>query len=240
MNPCLGQISVVILCGGLGKRLRPALNDKPKALAKINNKPFLDILLDNLLPFGFKQFIFCMGYQKEKIKRHLLGNEKYAGYNLIFSEESMPLGTGGALKLAEPLVEGNTFLVLNGDSFCKVDLLSFLEFHRNKNALISILLTSYKNADDAGFVSINEDNKIDSFDEKQNRHSSGYINAGMYFLEKRVFSYMPSTAMFSLEYDFFPKMVDKEMYGYVVKEELIDIGTPERYKQAQLNRIFSS
>ena len=137
MRDELEKIDVVVLCGGRGERLRPVLFNQPKVLAKIEGKPFLDIVIDNLLLYGFKNMILSVGYPREQIKDHF-NYEK--NYNITFSEEEEPLGTGGALKKAKTLIRSNPFMVMNGDSICKVNLRSFLDFHTGKEALLSIVL----------------------------------------------------------------------------------------------------
>ncbi len=236
----LEEIDAVVLCGGQGKRLRPVISDRPKVLVQINDKIFLDILINNLLHFGFKRIILSVGYLRDKIIEHFRNKEKKTKYKLIFSKEEIQLGTGGAIKRAARLIKSKTFLVMNGDSFCDMDLRDFLKFHKKRNALISVALTSVKSCSDVGFVSLDESQRILAFSEKQNSCGIKWINAGIYFFDKKVFPYMFDRKTFSLEYDFFPKMVDRQMYGYVVHEELIDIGTPERYKQAQQSRIIGS
>lgn len=229
MRPDLKDIYVIILCGGLGKRLRPAVSDRPKVLAEIKDKTFLDILLDNLRGYGFKNIILCVGYLKEQIKDHFNYDKDF---NIIFSEEYESLGTGGALKNAGSLIKSDPFIVLNGDSICDLNFKDFLDYHVNKRALMSMVLTRLQNTGDYGNVVIDGSNRIISFEEKIDTKVECLINAGVYMMQKEVFSYMPEEEKFSLEYDLFPKLVNYKCYGFITENELIDIGTPERYKKA--------
>ena len=233
------EMDVVILCGGLGKRLRPVVFGQPKVLAEIGERTFLDILIDNLLMQGFKNIILCVGYQKEQIKRHFNFDydKKYDyTYKITFSEEEEPLGTGGALKKAKKLIRSNPFMVMNGDSICKVNFRSFIDFHIEKKALLSIVLVCSKTAEDYGSVTLDDSQRITDFNEKiaGGSESEKIINAGVYLMEKDIFSYMPEQNRFSLEYELFPKIIDNDRcYGFLTEGELIDIGTPERYEKAK-------
>lgn len=229
MYPDPKDIYVVILCGGLGKRLRPAVSDRPKVLAEIKDKTFLDILIDNLLEQGFKNIILCIGYLKEQIKDHFNYDKDY---NIIFSEEYESLGTGGALKNARSLIKSDPFIVMNGDSICDLNFKDFLDYHVNKRAIMSMVLTCSQNTGDYGNVVLGESNRIVSFKEKIDKKGECLINAGVYLMQKDIFSYMPEDDKFSLEYDLFPKIVDEKCYGFITGSELIDIGTPERYEKA--------
>ncbi|MFH1771960.1 MAG: nucleotidyltransferase family protein [Candidatus Omnitrophota bacterium] len=232
MSRCLEGMNVVFLCGGLGKRLRPAVSDKPKVLADINGKPFVGILIDNLSRFGIKDIILSIGYKKESIRDYFQKRCAPGGYSIVFSEEENPLGTGGALKKAKPLVKSSSFLVLNGDSFCAIDYEKFLNFHQKKKALVSIAIVKTQGYEDAGSVTLNDKDVIVDFNEK-GAVANGYINAGVYIFNKQAFSLMPEKCSFSLEYDFFPKLAGKSLYGYVSESRFIDIGTPQRYEKAK-------
>lgn len=228
----LATIDVLILCGGLGNRLRPVVSDRPKGLASIGGRPFMDILVEELLRQGFQRIIFCVGYLKEQIIAwyKTRGDAEY-----LFSQEDVPLGTGGAVQNAWPLIHSNPFLVLNGDSLCSVEFRKFYEFHLDKSATASLVLTVPEGRHDGGMVSLNEAHQIQSFNEKSApHHHACFINTGMYLLQQDeaiILERMP--APFSLEYDVFPVLVKaKPCFGFVVQSRLIDIGTPERYWQA--------
>ncbi|MBU4492170.1 MAG: NTP transferase domain-containing protein, partial [Euryarchaeota archaeon] len=188
MTADLKEIDVVILCGGLGTRLKPVVSDRPKVLAKIGEKTFLDILIDSLTKQGFKNIILCVGYLKGQIKNHF---DRDKEYNIMFSEERETLGTGGALKKARSLIKSNPFMVMNGDSICKIDFRKFYDFHVNKKAILSMALVRTKAAQDFGSVIINDSQRITSFMEKVVSKDECLINAGIYLMQKDVFSYMP-------------------------------------------------
>lgn len=232
----LKDIDVVILCGGLGKRLRRFAQGNPKALLDINGYAFIDILIGYAASFGFRKFILCVGYKAELIKRHF--QEKAPPFlDIIFSQEKPLLGTAGAIKNAQSFLRRNgPFLVLNGDSFCKVDLGKFFNFHFKKKAKISIILTKIKRNAGIGIVDVNKKTcQIISFKEKTKRKDGRFANAGIYIMEKEVLRDIPQNIATSLEYETFPFLVrHKNLYGYITDAPILDIGTPQGLRKSRL------
>lgn len=225
----LQGMDVLILCGGMGKRLKRIVKDSPKPMAEINGRPFLDILIDYVAGYGFRRFILCTGYKGEAIERYYSEQEFP---NLLISHEKRPLGTGGAVKNAEGMVKSNPFIVMNGDSFCRLDLRKFINFYKNKKASYLMALFKSGKVADFGLVSMTRSRKIASFNEKIETKRSGFINCGVYLLDKKIFSVIEPRKKLSLEYDIFPKITSERFYGYVTESKLIDIGTPDRYAEA--------
>lgn len=230
------EIDVVILCGGLGKRLKGVINDRPKPMANIKGRAFLDILIDYVASYGFKRFILCIGYMGDVIKQHYL--KRTGPLTILFSQESKPLGTGGAIKNAESLIQSNSFLVMNGDSFCQVNLHKFVDFHIKKKALLSIVLIHAKKSKNYGVIALGDSKRIVRFEEKAIAKGHSLISAGIYFFDTNVLSLIPVHKSFSLEYDLFPKIINREFFGYITRGKFIDIGTPERYEKA--NQLLKS
>lgn len=223
------NIDVVILCGGMGTRLKAAVKDKPKPMAEVDNRPFLDILIDYAYGFGFKRFILCTGYLQDIIRNYYSGRQK--PYDIVLSEEDKPLGTGGGLKNAERFIRSDPFLVMNGDSFCRLDLRGFIGFHAARQADLSLVLSKDMDTEDYGAVVIDDSDRIIAFNEKAGK-KGGYFNAGVYSFSRGILSLIPSDTAYSLEYELFPKSLHKRLYGYVAGHDFIDIGTPERYERA--------
>lgn len=229
MKTIFNKIDAVILCGGKGTRLQSIVFDRPKALATFGDTTFLNILINSLKSHGFKRSILCVGYMKDQIKDHFKNTDDI---KILFSEEDVPLGTGGALKKAEPLIQSETFVVMNGDSICDINFQDFYGFHKNKKSLLSIALVRTKETKDYGSVIMNESHEIILFKEKVSNNSPCLVNAGVYLMQKEIFSYMPDVFQFSLEYDFFPKIIGEKCAGFIINSELIDIGTPDHYEKA--------
>ena len=228
------KIDAVILCGGIGRRLGAITKDIPKPMVMIGNRPFLDILIEHISSFGLRRFVLCVGYKKEAIEDHFRAHK--SDVTIVFSEEheGKLLGTGGAIKNAESSIKSNRFLVMNGDSFLSIDLGRFLEFHDKKRAAVSIVLTKAAKRDDTGSVRVSGRGEIIAFSEKDGIGDEVYMNAGVYAFDSSVFSHIPPDTLFSIEYDLFPSMVGKGIYGYVVDSEVVDIGTPERLEKAKV------
>ncbi len=229
----LSNLDLVILAGGLGTRLRPIVSDRPKVLAEVNGKPFLDILISSLSSLGFSKIILSVGHLKNQIK------DRYSNQGIFFAEEAVPLGTGGGVKNSEHLVSSDHFVVMNGDSWFKngVDFASIHDFHLKNEALVTMLLADPRKEKDYGAVFLDGSNRISRFNEKKEHTEKHFLNAGVYIMKKNVFSLMPS-GNFSLESDFLPQLVGKNFYGFPVDDQVVDIGTPDRYKLA--NEVFKS
>jgi NDP-sugar pyrophosphorylase family protein len=221
-------MDAVILCGGLGTRLRPISGDLPKALMPFGGRPFIDILIEFLLQFGFRRFVLCIGHLQEKLHAHFRARD----YEVVFSEEVEPLGTGGALKNARSHIATSSFLLLNGDSLCLTDLHCFQDFHIQKGGILSIVLARPLPENAYGVVEVDRENRIVAFREKSKSHRASFINAGIYLAEHKIFDLMPEATRFSLETDLIPAILSYGCYGLVTDAEVTDIGTPERYAQA--------
>jgi NDP-sugar pyrophosphorylase family protein len=229
----MNDMDVVILCGGMGTRLKNVVSDRPKPMAEINGRPFLDILIEYMMSFGLQRFILCAGYKADFIKQYYYKREPKI--EIVLSVEEVPMGTGGAIKNAEYLIQTSNFIVMNGDSFCPFDMLGFLDFHLGKGAVVSIVVVESEDTKDFGLISLDNSQKIIRFNEKTGKDENSFINAGIYLFKKEIFSLIPSNRSYSLEYDLFPELVKREFYGFITHEKLIDIGTPERYEQAKRN-----
>ncbi len=222
------NIDALILCGGQGTRLRPVVSDKPKVLAQIKGKAFLDILMESLLSQGFTRIILCVGHLKDHIK------DRYSDFpSILFSEEDTPLGTGGAVKNAERFIKSEDIFVTNGDSiFNRLDTGGFYEFHKKQGGLVSVALAAQRTEKDFGGVVLAKNNQITVFTEKNNLDENKLMNGGVYFMKKEAVRLMPEGS-FSLEHDFFPRFAGRSLYGFFSPGEVIDVGTPERYERAK-------
>ena len=133
----LKNIPIIVLCGGQGTRLRSVVSDRPKVLAPLGTQTLLDSIIAMLRKAGFKKIILSVGYLKEQVKRYC---EK-RGYQVIFSEEDEPLGTGGAVKAALQHITSNLFFVMNGDTIFNPDFSELYQFHKEKKGFMSMLIS---------------------------------------------------------------------------------------------------
>jgi len=227
----LSTIDTVILAGGLGTRLKPVLKDKPKCLAPINGKPFIDILLDECIDQGLRRFILCVGYLKEQVIEHLSDRNDC---EIVFSEEDEPLGTGGAVKNAEPLIKSDPVLVMNGDSISGLRINDMLLFHAENIADGCIAIRRVKNSKRYGQVVLDELSRIILFKEKNGAGKSIWISTGIYVLTRNLFSYFRDQYPYSIETDIFPIIVKKQkILGFKTQDYFLDIGIPEALIKAK-------
>ncbi len=221
----------VILAGGLGTRLKSVIKDIPKPMAEICRRPFLSYILDYLNNQGIKRVILSVGY-KWKVIKDFFGSQ-YKNLELEYAIEDKPLGTGGGLKNALKYVCKEEVFVLNGDTFFDIDLNLFYNLHKSKNSKLSIALKKTENTERYGIVEIDENNRIVSFLEKK-KGGSGFINGGIYLLNKKFFNAVMQENNFSLEKDFLERYFrEYEFFGFPFDGLFVDIGIPEDYEKAK-------
>jgi NDP-sugar pyrophosphorylase family protein len=228
----LKEVTALILAGGLGTRLRPVVPDRPKVLAPVAGRPFLSFLLDQLVDAGIGRLVLCTGYLGEQIRGWL--GPAYRGLRIQYSQEAAPLGTGGALRQAQRLIDSGTVLVMNGDSFCEADLAEFRARHQARHAVASILVRWVPDARRFGRVQVDDAGLIRGFDEKRGPEGPGWINAGIYWLSLDLIRTIPRGVAISLEREVLPVWVEAGLvYGCPSEGAFLDIGTPEAYRDAQ-------
>jgi len=226
----ISGITVAILAGGLGTRLRAAVPNKPKVLAEINGRPFLTYLLDRVADAGARRIVLCTGHLAKLVSGAL--GHRYRNMELLYSEETVLRGTGGALRLALPLLESDPVLVMNGDSLCDADLLLFEDQHRNSDAEASLVLVHVPDASRYGSVELAPDNTITHFAEKGNQQREGLINAGIYLFARSIIAAIPPNRAVSLEQDVFPSLIGRDLYGFPQTGKFLDIGIPADFHAA--------
>jgi len=232
----LSDVTAVILAGGLGTRLRPAIGDQAKVLAEVCRRPFLSYLLDQLAEGGLQEVVLCVGHRGEDIRATF--GHTYRCLRLVYSQETEPLGTAGALRLAWPLFRSDSVLVMNGDSYCSVNLAAFWSWHQAKHANATILLTEVSDTKRYGSVEIDDQSRVTRFIEKDSLGAPGWINAGIYLIRRNLLLSIPAHRPVSLERDMLAAWIGRGLYGCFHQGRFIDIGTPEAYASAQ--RFFVS
>ena len=226
----IGAVRAFVLCGGHGTRLRPVLADRPKSMALISGTPFLQLLLDRLRSQGVGDVILGTGYMAEKIESYF-GSGNKLEMRIRYSREHEPLGTGGALKLAEPLIS-DPVVVLNGDSYVEWSIDPMLELFRAKDADLVLVLHAIADVTRYGSVALDQDGRVTQFVEKGDAAGPGLINAGVYLLRKQIVRDLPAGTAISLEREVFPQL-DRGVYGLISTGLFIDIGIPDDLNRAQ-------
>ena len=234
-------MKALILAGGKGTRLRPLTVYTPKPIVPFLNQPFLLFQLNSLRRAGITDITLSLSYQPDKIEQ-ILGDGSDYGVNLRFITEPAPMGTGGAYKFAAEDLRDTT-VVFNGDILTDVDIEQVLEFHREKAAEATIVLTPVENPSAYGLVETDADGKVLKFREKPTAEeladlTTNNINAGIYILEPTVLDIIPKGENTSFEYKVFPDLLakGKSFYAFVMEKNYWrDIGNPQSYLSAHLD-----
>jgi NDP-sugar pyrophosphorylase family protein len=244
----LSHIPVLILAGGLGTRLRPVLSDRPKGLAPVAGRPFLQIQIELLRASGARRFVLCVGHRAEQV-RAAFGDGSDLGVRIEYSiEGEQLLGTAGALKLAERFFQPRA-LVLNGDTYLAADYERLVREHSAEHARSGALATlALARAPDAarfGTVLLDPTGRyLVGFREKEaSAGGERWLNAGAYVLERALLDSIPSGTPTSLERDTFPGVLRTggRLVAAICSEPFYDIGTPEdwaRFAQRYADQDF--
>ncbi len=232
----LSGLTAIILAGGLGTRLSSVVADRPKVLANVRGRPFLAYLLDQLETYGIRYVVLCTGHSGKQVLSTF--GDTYRCLQLVYSQESSPLGTAGALRLALPLIKSDVFLAMNGDSFCEANLRTFWTWHCAQGSNATLLLTRVSDTKRYGRVTVDTDGRVLKFDEKDDNDKPGWINAGIYLIKRQLIQAIPESGTVSLEKEILPAWIGQGLLGFRSKSHFIDIGVPETYKVAE--QFFTS
>jgi D-glycero-alpha-D-manno-heptose 1-phosphate guanylyltransferase len=231
MNELL-DIPAALLVGGLGKRLRSVLPSTPKPLAFLGDKPFLELLVQQLRCQGICNLVMCSGYLADQIETEF-GDGKSRGVRIEYSREHLPLGTGGALKVARPFLQhASQFVVMNGDSFLEINIDRLIRFHCQQGGLATVAVLQVQDAGRYGTVQVSSSGRVTRFMEKADTVAPGLINAGVYVFDRQIFEYIPEGPC-SLERDIFPSVLVRGVNALEHFGMFIDIGIPEDYGRAR-------
>lgn len=221
-------MDVIILTGGKGTRLRSKIKDIPKTMADVNGKPFLEWTLEWLSKFNVKNVILAVGYKKEYIKEYF--GDKYQNIKIIYSEEDEPLGTGGAIKKALMRSSEKNVIAMNGDVFARVDLEKIFEQHVKSDSIMTIAIKEMYNFDRFGVVKF-ENDRITKFEEKK-YVEKGFMNTGVYVINRNIFDNKINQDSFSIENDYLNKYVASDKISpFIYDGQFVDIGIPEDYER---------
>jgi len=220
-------LQAVVLAGGLGTRLRPITYTRPKPIVPILNRPLILRVLD-MLPPQVEEVFIATGYMGDRLTAFFRENRTMPKVEVVVEER--PLGTGGALKNLEGRIKG-TFIVINGDVVCSLDLAKMVSFHRQKGSFGTIALWETEDVTPFGMVVTDGRDRIVRFHEKPRReevvcHS---VNAGTYILEPGVLERMRAGKETSIEKEVFPFILDKGLYGFRFGGYWFDGGTLDSY-----------
>lgn len=224
------SFEAIVLAGGLGTRLRQTVPGLPKVLAPVAGRPFIEHVLAELVRGGCVRAVLAVGYLHDMVTQHL--GRHFDGLELDYSVEDVPLGTGGAIRLASRMVRRQPFFVLNGDTWLDLDHGAMLAKHRSANAVLSIAVRRVPDVSRFGAVLV-EGDRVVRMDEKGN-HGPGLINAGIYLMDSTILHDPTLVGAFSFERDLLSRRLpDLRPLAYETTGRFIDIGVAEDYAAAQ-------
>lgn len=230
----------VVLVGGFGTRLRPLTSHTPKPMLPVGHRTILESVVEQLARGGITEVVLALGFKPEPFVE-AFPDGRCAGLPLVYAVEPEPLDTAGAIRFAAEAAGVNeTFVVVNGDIICDVDVSRLLAFHRNHGAEATLHLTAVENPSAFGVVVLDHDGRVARFVEKPppGAETSNLINAGTYVLEPSVIQRIPTGRKVSVEREVFPAMVaDGSLYGMPTDDYWLDTGQPHLYLQANLDLL---
>lgn len=232
-------MKAIVMAGGKGTRLQPLTSNMPKPLTPVANRPMLEHIVLLLKKHGITDIIFTTRYLKEQIREHF-GDGSQLGVNIDYFEENEPLGTAGGVKMMEDQLT-ETFLILSGDVLTDYDLSTLIRKHKESGSAATLGLKSVPNPTAFGVVITDDDGKIIKFLEKPGWSEvfSDTVNTGTYVLEPKVLELMPKGQEVDFSFDVFPAVLaaNLPMYGFVDNCYWQDVGTPEKYIEAQWDTL---
>jgi len=238
-------MQAVILIGGLGTRLRPLTETVPKGMVKASGRPFLEYLLLNLKRFDINNILFCTGYLGRQIEEYFQNGAAW-GMNIGYSREKKPLGTGGALKRALPLLEDDFFL-LNGDTLLLTDYRKMKEAFLNFEGLVFFSAFPVAGSALTPNLRLDESGKVVAFSKSGPGEDFSHLDAGVSIFRRGIADFFPARPVFSLEEDVYPRLIEAGKIGaWPVKQAPYDIGTPAALKSFSIfiegkgKELFSS
>src|ERR687886_1722248 len=228
-------MKAVVLVGGQGSRLRPITYDIPKALVPLRNRPFMGYMLDFLRGGGLSGAVLSLGYLPDPIQAYLSEQQDLDGFSVDYAVENRALGTAGGIKNAEEYLDGDTFVVVNGDVLAGMDLATAIQIHKESDALATITLTSVEDPTAYGLVEVDHEMHVHRFIEKPaaDEVTTNLVNAGIYVLEPAVLDMIPAGREVSIEREIFPELqASGRMRAHITSSYWRDIGTPRSYLAA--------
>ncbi|HET9029990.1 MAG TPA: sugar phosphate nucleotidyltransferase, partial [Candidatus Aquilonibacter sp.] len=230
----------VVMAGGEGSRLRPLTSRRPKPLAPIANRPVMQHIVELLRGHGITDIVATLHYLADEIESYFGDGSAY-GVNMHYVVEDTPLGTAGAVKMAESRLRGETFIIISGDAMTDLDVTGLIEAHKAAKNDATIALWRVTNPLEFGVVITDDDGQITRFMEKPSWGEvfSDTINTGIYVLEPEILDYMEAGKNYDFSKDLFPRMLrdGKRLGGHVISDYWADVGNLQQYQQANYDAI---
>lgn len=221
-------MQAILLAGGLGTRLRSVVNDRPKPMALIQEKPFMEYVVLELKNQGIKDIIFAVGYKGTMVEEYF-GDGSAFGFHASYAYEETLLGTAGAIRNGAGFVTEEQVLVLNADTFYRIDYGRLWNLKEELKLDMALVLRKVEDISRYG-EAVLENGMLTGFNEKTAGTRPGTINGGIYLLSRRLIEEIPEGKV-SLENEMIPRWMKegRRLGGFVNDGYFIDIGIPEDY-----------
>ncbi len=226
-------MQAILLAGGLGTRLRSVVSDRPKPMALIEGRPFMEYVTRELVRSGMTDIIFAVGYKGTMVEEYFGDGERF-GFHASYAYEETLLGTAGAIKNAGRFVTEERFFVLNADTFYQIDYTRLKRLQDSLDLDMALVLREVPDVSRYGQAILDGKGFLTAFNEKTEETRKGTINGGIYLMRRSLMDTIPEGKV-SLENDMIPKWLreGKGLGGFVNDGYFIDIGIPEAYRQFQ-------
>lgn len=227
-------MQAILLAGGLGTRLRSVVSDRPKPMALIENKPFMEYVVHELSRHGITDIIFAVGYKGSMVEEYFGDGSRFLSpdgqpLTVRYAYEEELLGTAGAIKNAGKLVTEDAFFVLNADTFYQIDYSRLVRLQAERGFSMALVLREVPDVSRYG-QAVLEDGRLVGFNEKTTEAKPGTINGGVYLMNRELLEDIPEGKV-SLENEMIPRWLKegRALGGFVNDGYFIDIGIPEDY-----------
>ena len=222
-------MKAVILAGGLGTRLRPLTNNKPKPMLPVGEKPILEHLIEWTKKGGVKSIVICVSYLRKSIEDYFEDGSKF-GVKIEYAISNKPLATAGQLKTAEEFIDDD-FVCMYGDSIFNFSLKNMIKQHVTKKSFVTMSLNEFKTNLPYGVIEFSKNGKVTSWNEKP--EIKGNVNMGCYVMNPNIFDLIPKNKAYGMD-DVIKKAMKKKqaVNSFITKKGFTDIGNKESYKQA--------
>ena len=222
-------MKAVILAGGLGTRLRPLTNNKPKPMLPVGEKPILEHLIEWTKKGGVKSIVICVSYLRKSIEDYFEDGSKF-GVKIEYAISNKPLATAGQLKTAEEFIDDD-FVCMYGDSIFNFSLKNMIKQHVTKKSFVTMSLNEFKTNLPYGVIETSKNGKVTSWNEKP--EIKGNVNMGCYVMNPNIFDLIPKNKAYGMDDVIKKAMKNKQaVNSFITKKGFTDIGNKESYKQA--------
>ena len=224
-------MKAVILAGGLGTRLRPLTNKKPKPMLPLGKKPLLEHLIEWIKKNDVKDIVLCVSYLHETIEKYFEDGSKF-GVKIEYAISSKPLGDAGQLKTAQKFID-DTFVCVYGDSLFDFNLRSMITAHKKKKSFTTMSLCEHKTSIRYGVIDTKTNGKVLAWNEKPEIKSN--INMGCYVMEPNILNFIPKNKTYGMD-NVIKKAISKRktINSILVKNGFIDVGDKKTYEKLNL------